>query len=304
MREHREMVALAASGTSIRFIITVLIGFGALCQTLALVTSGYVEPHARFTERLLYHSLKHRLVEAGLPANEFHSLGPYTIYARDRGPDGILHQVLISQRETGDEEEKQTLITASGLAFTDSSETGLLKLKLHDVSQHIFVEQPMADHNRLEVEVGNEFEATEYQRTLSFDDLEGSDFRQRGLNELTLGELIRPASTGGRAGSATFSEAAARIVGSLLCLLAVPLALLAVSCTNIRTQYIALPLACGVMLLLDVLLVIAIASLTSQSLSGAPLTLAAYGLITAAFSLAAFLIASIPGLVRPQLAAQ
>jgi lipopolysaccharide export LptBFGC system permease protein LptF len=302
MREHREMVALAASGTSTRFIIIVLIGFGALCQILALVTSGYLEPQARFTERVLYHSLKHRLVEAGLPADEFHSLGPYTIYARDRGPDGILHQVLIFQRESADQKEKQTLTTASVLGFAEAGEAGMLKLNLHDVSQYTFVEQPIANHRGLTVEVGNEFEAREYQRTLSFDDLVESNLGQHGLGELTLGELIRPAAAGGRGASAIFSEAAARIVGSLLCLLAVPLALLAVSCTNIRTQYIALPLACGGLLLLNVLLAAATASLTFRTLSQVAVMLTAYGLVTAAFSLAAFLMGSIPGLVKPQLA--
>jgi hypothetical protein len=94
-------------------------------------------------------ALKHRLVEAGLPADEFHSLGPYTIYARDRGPDGILHQVLISQRESADQKEKQTLTTASGLGFADAGEAGMLQLKLHDVSQYTFVEQAIADAREL-----------------------------------------------------------------------------------------------------------------------------------------------------------
>ena len=334
MREERELLVLSAAGVGV-FQLTLLVGTIALAaQLVSLAVSGAIDPVSRYSERVILFNAEYRAIRSGVNAGQFYFFPDHVAFAppKEHGPDRrpfepgeyYFSPNYIAPRKGPSSEDRRLfvyeeqapgvsrVITANHAYLDGPDSSGNIALKLRDFASHMLLEQQIAPAaspkscsgsgcpNRLPEIPQIAMHVRDLSQQMSIDQLIPFPPRGTDVAEQTIFEQLFsvPATTERREEALT--SLGQRFARSLLCLLAPLVALAALSVTTPITNNFVLPVACMVLMALDLAMERLITTLVPSSALiavGAPLAIASVLVI----ALLAY-VRSVQGLlVRPQL---
>jgi lipopolysaccharide export system permease protein len=311
MRENRELLVVSAAGTGLYRLIALIMAIAVVAQACSLFVSGVADPASRYAQRVILFKAKFRALQGGINTGQFYFFPNRVAFApaqaaagRDRSSAGQSKKLFIYEQVNP---ESFRVITADHAVLDGPDAAGRILLVLDG-----FISRTFVNGGRLPAAAPTPGASKDAPRmTLSAHDV---------TQEMTMNQLLTFLPRGSEAVERTVFEQfgmtandrsrkhrdemrllGERIARSLLCLLA-PLIALASVCLTVRaTNYIALPLACMVLMVLNVTsawLIRAIVPLTPLGALAVPAAL------TAAFAVLLFatIVRRQSALVRPQLA--
>jgi len=263
-RERRELIVLTGTGLGVQQFAVLAFVFGMAALSMSLVITGIIVPHTRFAFRSDLFVFRNEAITAGGTTGHFYSFPGYIVFKwpQPGAKDSALF--IYQSREGGDDRA----ISVNNAHVSGSSQREALDLRLRDV---VAVDVPNANSQQDEgwpLQIAKLSDCTACAQVdkrvmrienyaLTFDLGQLSHLEPRGIEpgEWTTAELlaISPAPHVGISGESLRKELMDRLVRSLLCLSAPFIALLAVGWTTRLTQGFALPIACGVVLCIDVI---------------------------------------------------
>jgi lipopolysaccharide export system permease protein len=310
-RERRELIVFAAAGFSIRQLVILAFAWGALALSVSLILTGIILPHTRFAFRSDLLAFRKEALAAGGAAGHFYSFPHYTVFKW--GP-GIGTTSALFIYEPGDDGLDQA-ISINNAVVTKSPRGDAVDLHFGDL---VAVDVPRARLAESDIQIGGKsttapcssctptdnriVRVQNYSQSFDLERLFHLDPRGWDPREWLTSELIgmSPSPSDGATNQALREELTARLARGLLALTAPFIALLAIGWTTRLTQAFALPIACGVVLGIDVL------GLTiARSLSGFSIWLpiaGVTGMFVVILAVALWQIgASQPALIKPTL---
>jgi lipopolysaccharide export LptBFGC system permease protein LptF len=240
LREQNELVALASFGVDIAVIFRLVIVMAAILQLLNLWIVGSFLPDATHAQRSLVTAYKSEFVRHGLSPRTFHTLDNYVVVARNKLADGSLADVFIHEHGGVDH-----IVTAKKASFTQQDDNEFVTLLLEDFTYQS-LPGGSGDAFQGRSPQSQRLEGNEYRRTIRMNRLVKMAPRENYLEETTIWELLKSSSESSKIDR--MKEVTRRIIRSMLCLLVPASAFAGLMITNRRTQSIALPTACGLML--------------------------------------------------------
>ena len=259
MRENRELLVLVSAGTGPFQLIGLALAVAVVAMFVSLGVSSVLDPAARFAERLVLFQAEFRGLRTGINTGQFYDFPGRVAFAPASRPV----QGLVAANQTRGlfvyEELKDgrfRVITADHASLEGPDPAGRILLKLGGFTSQTF--DPAAKPctscggtatgmSQMAVLAGDVTQAMKADQLLSFE--------PRGANadEMTLFDQFA-ANTWStdprhREDMRLLGE---RLARSFLCLLAPLIALACICFTNRTTNYFALPLACMVLMSLNV----------------------------------------------------
>jgi lipopolysaccharide export LptBFGC system permease protein LptF len=200
-------------------------------------------------------------LRGGITAGQFYRFADYTILARHNREQTTARQLFLYQTNASDAGDDR-LVIARRATLEGPRTDGIITLHLEDFDSFNF--RPLDSSVELGggrdchdcpgspaeptslVKIGN------FDQQLELDDLLRFDPRGHDASEWTLLDVLGLGSSNLIPGRTEIAEFGHRISRSLLCIVAPLLAGLALACTTRRTQIIALPFACAMLMGLDI----------------------------------------------------
>jgi lipopolysaccharide export system permease protein len=260
-REDRELLILSGMGVGTHKFIWLAVGAGLAAQILSLILSGLVAPAAAFGQRQLLFDAHYKALRGGISAGQFYGFGQYTVFA---GPNTKSDaRGLFLHRTVGDEEQA---VIANQASLEGPRDDGTMTLHLQDFASTWFASAAKSAETAgtgpsycsqcsgitlfepiSSTRVGNLTQELEVKELFAFDP------RGSNLSERTFWDLVGMGSTAAHSGSNDAYELGRRISRSLLCLLAPLIAGIGIVFTNRTTHVAALPVACSLLMCVDLL---------------------------------------------------
>lgn len=174
-----EVTAMRACGLGLRSLVAPVLALGIAASGLAIFLALEVEPRAQHELRMVVKSLAAR----GLAARpgEFQEIDERVLYVRERGPEGTLRGVLLSDRS---DPKRPYLIFAESGEIELDRERGALVLRLADGAVHAETAAGEEERDRRIA-----FERFDY--AFEARGLLGSRFTSLRPREMTVAELSR-----------------------------------------------------------------------------------------------------------------
>jgi lipopolysaccharide export system permease protein len=259
-RERRELIVFAGAGLGAKPYAVLAFACGIAALSASLVITGVILPHTRFALRNNLFEFRNEALKGGGASGHFYSFPRSTVF-KWPGTGARDSELFIYQyRDDGvDRAISVKNARVSGAAGRDG-----LDLRFRDV---VAIDVPGAnskpdEDRQQQTTPSNCPTCTRVDKrvmqienyALTFD-LERLQPRGLEAREWTSAELlaISPAPSGAIASWALRKELTDRLVRGLMCFVAPFLALLAVGWTTRVTQGFALPVACGILLCIDVI---------------------------------------------------
>jgi lipopolysaccharide export system permease protein len=265
-----------------------LIVIGIIGQIATFFVSGFVEPQARFAQRLLFYRAESHVLVSGLVAGQLYFFRDTVVYStatRAGSRPVFIHRWL---------PDVNRVITAERTRIEESDDQSRLTLYLQNFTSNDFLRvahQASADRGgTTDATAGYDsvfkrrVQGALVSEPILTDSLQSFQPRGTSLSEWTLPELVGLVPGPAATNKDHLAEAGRRIARALLCLIAPLLAYSAISFTTQRTNFLVLPAACTLLVCIDLSMS---AFAKYLALAGLPLLLA--GLIVIAGSIAAAL---------------
>ncbi|HEY2444683.1 MAG TPA: LptF/LptG family permease [Rhizomicrobium sp.] len=267
MRENRELLVIFAAGAGIRQIMALILAIALGAQICSLTVSGVIDPAARYAQRVILFNAKFHALVSGINTGQFYYFRNRVAYApppstADRpGASSGQSRKLFVYEPLG--KDSFRIVTADHAWLDGPDASGSILVKLSGFTSRVFSDlRPLArttssqctgcvaqaeDHSSMMLV------ARDIVRETTADELLA--FQPRGSEpaEWTIFEQL-----GAKSGATQVQvQEEMRLLGerfarSLLCLLAPLIALACVCFTARSTDYVALPLACMVLMSLNV----------------------------------------------------
>lgn len=260
MRESRELLVLATVGVGPFHLVSMTLVIALMGQISSLAVSSMIDPASRYAQRCILFDAEFRVLRTGIDTGQFHYLTNHVVYAPPRSPADARTTHSGESRKLFVYEESAhggfRVITAESASLQDSEETGMIAMKLNDFSSKQFSgpdRTPGSGPAHGASEPDDTVYARNYSRVLPLETLLPFAARGTDVAEMTIFDQFGGATTQASARRV----AAMRLLGerfarSLLCLLAPLIALVAVCLTTRTTNYFVLPLACMLLMALNV----------------------------------------------------
>jgi len=285
MRENRELLVLFAAGSG-PFQLAALALIVALgSQFVSLSVSGFIDPESRYVQRVLLQDVEIRALKTGISTGQFYFFPDYVAFAPDQDTQDQLfapnesylaagHAIVPHKRAQRKQQRRlflyqqagpntSRIITADRAKLDGPNSEGLVTLHLNGFSQHMFRDREAAskmpstnacpgcptipsDAPQISMNVHDLTEVMHINQLLPFPPRGSEPNEQTILEQFGAADGTNPAVY--RASMELLGE---RVTRGLLCLLAPFIALLAVSLTTRFTSYLALPLACMSLMVLN-----------------------------------------------------
>ncbi len=270
MRENRELLVLFAAGTGPYQITVLILAIAIAAQVVSLTVSGVVDPVSRYAQRVILFDAEFRALRSGINTGQFYyfpnrvAYAPATTSKTRKNPDQTRRLFVYEQVKPG----SFRVITADHARLDGPDASGTLLLKLDGVTSRSFAEvqapaatAPAQSDSKTCTDCPRQpkgpprmtLSAGGVTQEMTVDQL--LTFLPRGseANELTIIEQLEAKAD---STSPKHREAmhllGERFARSLLCLLAPLIALASVCLTSRATNYFVLPLACMVLMSLNV----------------------------------------------------
>jgi lipopolysaccharide export system permease protein len=259
-RELRELIILAGTGFGARQFTALAFAWGAAALSVSLVITGIILPHTEFAFRSDIFAFRNGAIRAGGATGHFYVFPDYTVFKWPQTETKDSALFIYQIRQDGIDRA----ISVSNAHVTGSLRYEALDLHFSDV---VAIDVPSTNEYRPPglTKAGDcpdcarsdkrVMRAENY--ALTFDLGQLSHLEPRGIepDEWTTAELlgISSAPSGRISDESIRKELIGRLVRALLCLTAPFIALLAVGWTTRLMQGFALPIACGVVLCIDVI---------------------------------------------------
>lgn len=256
-REDRELLILSGMGIGAHQFVWLALALGLGAQILSLVVSGVVSPAAMFAQRQLLFEAHYTALRGGISAGQFYRFGDYTVFAGPLRVKSNERQVFLHKTLDGEDQ----VVIANRASLEGPKADGTMILHLRDLTSTSFPVLaagdtsdtngatcnpcgPMALKPTASTNVGNLTQEIDLSELFKFDP------RGTRVSERTLFDLIG-ASSRNSPDIDDVAEFGRRISRSFLCLIAPLIAGLAIPLTNRTTHIVMLPLACAVLMSLD-----------------------------------------------------
>ena len=250
-REDRELLILSGMGIGAHQFVWLALALGLAAQVLSLAVSGVVSPAALFAQRQLLFEAHYTALRGGISAGQFYRFGDYTVFAGPLRVKSNERQVFM--HKALDREDQ--VIVANRASLEGPKADGTMILHLRDLTSTSFPVSDV-DGNSASGADGAAFKpmtSTNVQnltQEIDLSDLFKFDPRGTRLSERTLFELAGTGA-GDHSDAGVVAEFGRRVSRSFLCLIAPLIAGLAIPLTNRRTHIVVLPLACAVLMCID-----------------------------------------------------
>jgi len=288
MREERELLVLSAAGVGLFQLILLVGAVAVAAQLLSLAVSGAIDPASRYAERAILFDAEYRAIRTGVNAGQFYYFPDHVAFAppKEHGPDRrpfepgeyYFSPNFVVPRTGPSSEDRRLfvyeeqapgvsrIITANHAYLDGPDSTGHIALKLRDFASHMLLEQQMT-RAASAIKAGIPCARGSCPHLLP--DLPQIAMHVRDLSQqMSIDQLIPFPPRGTDVAEQTivqeaFSSSAPdrrmdelvslgqRFTRSLLCFLAPLVALAALSLTTPFTNNFVLPLACMVLMALD-----------------------------------------------------
>jgi lipopolysaccharide export LptBFGC system permease protein LptF len=276
-REDREFLILAAAGIGAQQIIRMFTLLGAVALLFSLILSGFIDPYARYENREVLFTAKYRALRGGITPGQFYAFGSIVVYAPSQSTNTPERRVFIHQPQG----ETDRVIVANSARLEGPDEQGKLTLRLRDFTLDEFANprqqtppgtgfgsgalRPLncADCPPIRGEPVRNLRIGSFAREMTIEELFRFDLRGTSPSEWTSLELLGLTNPPGPSSTAHANEIGRRLSRAMLCLIAPLLALVALTFTTARAQAFAMPLACGGLMVLDLLIVAAVKSISA-----------------------------------------
>ena len=258
-REDRELLILSGMGVGSYKFLWLAVGIGLAAQILSLVISGIISPAAVFGQRQLLFDSHYVALRGGISAGQFYGFGQYTVFA---GPNTKSDtRRLFLHRVVGDDEQA---VIARQASLEGPRDDGTMTLHLQDFASTWFASvasfaeaEAAASEHCPKCSGITSFEPVSSTRVgnltqeLEVNELFAFDPRGSHPSERTFLDLVGLGSAAVRPDPNDAYELGRRMGRSLLCLLAPLIAGIAIVFTNRTTQVAALPVACALLMCVD-----------------------------------------------------
>lgn len=271
MREDRELLVLFSAGAGPLHLIFLTLTIAAAGQAGSLAVSGVIDPLSRYAQRSILFDAQFRVLKNGGASGQFLYLGNRVAFSpaqpgsqRDSPGAADGKPVFVYEKPNPD---TFRVMTAAQASITAPDSAGNLLLRLGGFSSWLFLDdqpasgtrpspaQPVAPapgSERAPLQPDRVF-TSDFARMMAIEEL--MPFAERGSDAAELTVFEQLFGLGGAPRPRRLEEM--RLLGerfsrSLLCLLAPPIALAAVSLTSRRTNYLALPVASMLLLSLNI----------------------------------------------------
>ncbi|MDR3527617.1 MAG: LptF/LptG family permease [Rhizomicrobium sp.] len=259
LRENRELLVLVAAGTGPYQLINLVVMVAVLALISSITVSGILDPAARFAERQLLFNAEFQALRTGINTGQFYEFSGRVAFAPARkavnGKDAAYQtRGLFVYEDVAP--GKFRVVTADHARLEGPDSAGRVVLKLGGFTSQTFthaapgasIRAPESPSNsRMALLSGDVTQAMMADQLLTFEP------RGSSADELSIfdqfAEMERSSEARHREDMRLLGE---RLARCFLCLLAPFVALACVCLTNRRTNYFALPLACMVLMSLNV----------------------------------------------------
>lgn len=264
-REDRELLILSGMGIGTHQFVWLALVLGLAAQMLSLLVSGVVSPAATFAQRQLLFEAHYTALRGGISAGQFYRFGEYTVFAGPKRLKTDERHVFLHKASDDDDQ----IIIANRASLEGPRADGSMTLHLRDLSSTSFPAAGRAEYSTptdasraVCDRCGNErvFEPTastnvgNLSQEIALDDLFKFEPRGTRLSERTLLDLVGFDSSNKTPGINEVSEFGRRIGRSFLCLIGPLIAGIALAFTTRATHIVALPLACAILMGVDLAL--------------------------------------------------
>lgn len=263
-REDRELLILSGMGISAHHFLWLAIVVGFAAQIVSLIVSGAISPAAVFAQRQLLFDANYTALRGGISAGQFYRFGSYTVFAGPRSKSEERHLFL---HKASDGEEQ--VIIANRALLEGPRDDGTMTLHLRDFRSTSFASftrvgnavaassaanRPPCDQcgYMMAIEPSSSTQVGKLTREIEVSDLFRFDPRGTRSSERSLLDLM---GMGSLNVSPTFDdtpELGRRFGRGLLCMIAPLIAGIAIIFTNRSSHVVALPLACAILMSVDV----------------------------------------------------
>lgn len=268
-REERELLVMAGAGMGINQMIGLLLGVALLAQGASLFVSGTLGPKAQFSQRVILFDAEYHALRDGGSTGQFYNFPNHVVYVGQK-VEGAPTRPLFIKQTIG---STVRIITADKAKLEGPDAAGKLSLQLRDFLAYDF-DVDTAQNNSapqatcpgcpvlpagapsISMRIHNFTQQFRLDQLLSFTP-RGRD----NAGEWTLLELLGVLPPPAPAGNDETKSLGERFARSLLCLLAPLLAGIAIAFTTRATQNLMLPLACAMLLGLNILSTTLVAAL-------------------------------------------
>jgi lipopolysaccharide export system permease protein len=263
-REDRELLVLSGLGIGSLQILSLGVAVAVFAQAASLLTSGVLEPLAKFGHRKTLFEAEYRALSGGATNGQFYNFGSYTVFAGPKPLSVSEHRLFIHHLGA----DIDRVITARRAWLTTLDSEGHVALTLRDFVTLDFEKEPPGTYKEgwrtpaagaarcedceqtASVNPSARTQVRNYEQQLTMNQLLSFEPRGSSLRELTLFELLS-AEASKHAASDRTREIGRRVARSLLCLVAPAIAALGLAFTNNRTYTVALPVACACLIAID-----------------------------------------------------
>jgi lipopolysaccharide export LptBFGC system permease protein LptF len=308
VREERELLVMSGAGMGVTQLVGLLLGLALLAQLASLLVSGALAPRAQYAQRVILFDAQYHALREGGSSGQFYEFPNHVVYVGGRAENSDSRRLFIRQTLG----PTVRVVTAEKASLEGPDAKGLISLRLRDFLAYDFETEAAKEKPAPQLDCPGcpaipeaapsvSMRIRNFTQQFRLDQL--LEFAPRGRDnagEWTLLELLGllpPPAPSGHDEAKSLGE---RIARSLICLLAPLLAALALTLTTRATQFIALPLACVVLLGLDLMASTLIGILTP--LGNATVLSTLIGIAVAALSLLVALVwRAQRELVRPAL---
>lgn len=265
-RERRELIVLAGSGVGVRQIIALALVIGLGTQILSLLITGIVLPHARFAFRRDVYTLRLQAIGEGGVGGHFYSFPNYTLFKWPSSSGTTEPHLFIYQKSAGSS-LRQAISVQNAQVMESPLRANTVNMMLNGITAIAFsgtrgtpadtkgsASQGESTCPTCAPSPEKMFHVDNYARSFDLDKLVQLEPRGAVPAEWTSAELFAAVhgSGGGGAAPEYSAEMASRFVRGFLCLIAPFFAIMAVSYTNRLTRALALPVACALILCLEI----------------------------------------------------
>ena len=341
MRENRELLVLFASGLGPYQLSALILAVAFAAQILCIGGAGVIDPLSRYAQRSILFSTELQSLKKGVAKGEFYYFPSYVAYATDQaasgadlpilaaGPPGA--PIIIDARGPPRPANGRTLfvyqqiaphasrvVTAAQARLDGPDAAGKIILNLGDFTSHTFADaHPLGGPDAKPLRPGQvrcidcfddlgdmprvTMKVRDMSQMMMVDQLLPFGVRGSDAAELTVFEQFATKNLAPLARAAQMRLLAERFARSLLSALAPLIALAALCLTSRLTNWFALPLACLVLMSVDLASEWMITAISPVGLAGALVPPVMLFLGIAALALAVIMRRQ-GELVRPQLA--
>ncbi|GAA0565580.1 LptF/LptG family permease [Rhizomicrobium electricum] len=259
LRENRELLVLVAAGTGPFQLIGLALAVAVVGMFTSLYVSSVLDPAARFAEREVLFQAEFRGLRTGINTGQFYDFPGRVAFAPARQAAGNMTATnqtrgLFVYEELKD--DKFRVVTADHASLEGPDASGRLLLKLGGFTSQTFDPAGKSCKDCGGTTTGLSQMATlagDITQTMRTEQLLSFEPRGAKADELTIFDQFAASEYSGEARHRDDMRLLGeRLARSFLCLLAPLIALACVCLTNRTSNYFALPLACMVLMSLNV----------------------------------------------------